>query len=191
MAKYECKVCGYIYNEQHAGRTFDELTECPICNEGKENFIALDADNNPIEAVKEEVKEAEDFVEEVKVEDNFFEEAKEDAKDEETAADFYGEVKEEAVKQTFWAPIGRAQIVIVGQTAPKITVEINGKKEDFTISKGFFQKETKIDISRYIEDGLNMVTFHPSVCPLNMYIEIIEPYSKDKVPEEFKENDNN
>ena len=95
MAKYECKVCGYIYNEQHAGRTFDELTECPICNEGKENFIALDADNNPIEAVKEEVKEAEDFVEEVKAEDNFFEEAKEDAKDEETAADFYEEVKEE------------------------------------------------------------------------------------------------
>lgn len=99
MAKYECKVCGYIYNEQHAGRTFDELTECPICNEGKENFIALDADNNPIEAVKEEVKEAEDFVEEVKAEDNFFEEAKEDAKDEETAADFYGEVKEEAVAE--------------------------------------------------------------------------------------------
>ena len=100
MAKYECKVCGYIYNEQHAGRTFDELTECPICNEGKENFIALDADNNPIEEVKEEVKEAEDFVEEVKAEDNFFEEAKEDAKDEETAADFYGEVKEEAVAET-------------------------------------------------------------------------------------------
>ncbi len=104
MAKYECKVCGYIYNEQHAGRTFDELTECPICNEGKENFIALDADNNPIEAVKEEVKEAEDFVEEVKAEDNFFEEAKEDAKDEETAADFYGEVKEEVVGETAEEP---------------------------------------------------------------------------------------
>lgn len=99
MAKYECKVCGYIYNEQHAGRTFDELTECPICNEGKENFIALDADNNPIEAVKEEVKEAEEFVEEVKAEENFFEEVKEDAKDEETAADFYGEVKEEVVAE--------------------------------------------------------------------------------------------
>ncbi len=104
MAKYECKVCGYIYNEQHAGRTFDELTECPICNEGKENFIALDADNNPIEAVKEEVKEAEDFVEEVKAEDNFFEEAKEDAKDEETAADFYEEVKEEVVGETAEEP---------------------------------------------------------------------------------------
>ncbi len=104
MAKYECKVCGYIYNEQHAGRTFDELTECPICNEGKENFIALDADNNPIEAVKEEVKEAEDFVEEVKAEDNFFEEVKEDAKDEETAADFYEEVKEDVVAKAAEEP---------------------------------------------------------------------------------------
>ncbi len=57
MAKYECKVCGYIYNEQHAGRTFEELAECPICNEGKENFVALDADNNPIVEDKEEVAE--------------------------------------------------------------------------------------------------------------------------------------
>ena len=56
MAKYECKVCGYIYNEQHASRSFEELSECPICNEGKENFVALDADNNPMEDVKEEVK---------------------------------------------------------------------------------------------------------------------------------------
>ncbi len=104
MAKYECKVCGYIYNEQHAGRTFDELTECPICNEGKENFIALDADNNPIEAVKEEVKEAEDFFEEVKAEDNFFEEVKEEVKDEETVADFYEEVKEEVVAKAAEEP---------------------------------------------------------------------------------------
>lgn len=97
MAKYECKVCGYIYNEQHAGRTFDELTECPICNEGKENFIALDADNNPIEAVKEEVKEAEEFVEEVKEEDNFFAEVK--AED-----NFFEEVKEEVVAETAEEP---------------------------------------------------------------------------------------
>lgn len=54
MAKYECKVCGYIYNEQHASRSFEELTECPICNEGKENFVALDADGNAIEPQREE-----------------------------------------------------------------------------------------------------------------------------------------
>ncbi len=86
MAKYECKVCGYIYNEQHAGRTFDELTECPICNESKANFVALDADNNPIveekaedKAEKELSTEAEAAAEEVK-EDAFgaTEEVKED-----------------------------------------------------------------------------------------------------------------
>ncbi len=42
MAKYECKVCGYIYNEQQAGRPFEELTECPICNEDKSNFKMLE-----------------------------------------------------------------------------------------------------------------------------------------------------
>lgn len=98
-------------------------------------------------------------------------------------------VSNEPVKQTFWAPIGRAQIVIVGQIVPKITVEINGKKEDFTVNKGFFQKETKIDISRFIEDGANVIEFYPSVCPLNVYIELVEAYSKKKVPEELLEND--
>lgn len=46
MAKYECKVCGYIYNEQHAGRSFSEINECPICNESKDNFFKLDAEEN-------------------------------------------------------------------------------------------------------------------------------------------------
>ena len=32
------------------------------------------------------------------------------------------EIKDESVKQNFWAPIGRAQIIIVGQVSPKITV---------------------------------------------------------------------
>lgn len=105
MAKYECKVCGYIYNEQHAGRTFDELTECPICNEGKENFIALDADNNPIEAVKEEIKETEDFADEAKAEvkeESFsmYQEIKEDA-------DVISAPESEFVverRQDFWTP---------------------------------------------------------------------------------------
>ena len=47
------------------------------------------------------------------------------------------EVKDTPVKQTFWAPIGRAQIVIVGQIVPKLAVEINGKKEEFIINKNF------------------------------------------------------
>ena len=88
------------------------------------------------------------------------------------------EVKDEPVKQTFWAPIGRAQIVIVGQVAPKISVEINGKKEEFVVTKGLFQKEAKIDISRCIEDGANIIVFNPATCPMKVYVELVEKYQK-------------
>ena len=124
MAKYECRVCGYIYNEQHASRSFSELTECPICNEGKENFVALDEDNKPIEEAKpeeepflyEELKpEEEPFLyEELKPEEEpfLYEEVKPES--------LYEEVKEEAGKpqeteetsefvverrQEFWTPV--------------------------------------------------------------------------------------
>ncbi len=129
MAKYECKVCGYIYNEQHASRSFEELTECPICNEGKENFVALDADNNPVAEAKEEVKEenivakaedaaADDFFTEAKEEEDVVveESQAEEAKEEPFA--MYKEVKEEAEensapasdfvverRQDFWTPV--------------------------------------------------------------------------------------
>ena len=33
----------------------------------------------------------------------------------------------EEVKETFWAPIGRAQLVITNSTASKIAVKINGR----------------------------------------------------------------
>lgn len=100
------------------------------------------------------------------------------------------EVTSEPVKQTFWAPIGRAQIVIVGQIAPKISVEINGKKEEFTLNKNFFQKQSKIDISRFIEDGINTITFNPAVCPLKMYVELVEAYEKNECFDKGEEVDN-
>ena len=87
-------------------------------------------------------------------------------------------VANEPVKQTFWAPVGRAQIVLVGQIVPKLSVEINGKKEEFTINKNFFQKQAKIDISTYIEDGANTIVFNPSVCPIKVYVELVEAYEK-------------
>ena len=46
------------------------------------------------------------------------------------------------------------------------------------MNKSFFQKDTKIDISRFIEDGHNTIIFHPTVCPLNMYIELVEKQEK-------------
>ncbi len=131
MAKYECKVCGYIYNEQHAGRPFEELSECPICNESKANFIALDADNNPVveekaeeQATPMEEKAAEPFSaqEEESVEEVVSEKTEEAApfsvekEEKEDPFSIYKEVKEdEDVKassdfvverrQEFWSPL--------------------------------------------------------------------------------------
>ena len=99
-------------------------------------------------------------------------------------------VANEPVKQTFWAPIGRAQIVLVGQIVPKLTVEINGKKEEFTINKNFFQKQAKIDISSYIEDGANTIIFNPSVCPIKVYVELVEAYEKNTCFDKGEEIDN-
>lgn len=82
----------------------------------------------------------------------------------------------EEISQSFWAPVGRASIVVVGQIVPKVEVSINGKRVDFPINKSIFQRETKIDISRYIEDGENTITYYPSVCPLKMYVELVESY---------------
>jgi len=134
MAKYECKVCGYIYNEQHASRSFEELSECPICNEGKENFVALDADNNPMEDVKEEVKA------EVKAEDDFFVEAEPEAvvvEKEETesvvtpASDFVVERR-----QDFWTPVSAG--------AEKKEEPVNNNTTGWTISNAMGSVEKVI-----------------------------------------------
>ena len=86
----------------------------------------------------------------------------------------------EDVKQTFWAPIGRAQIVITDTNSPKIAVMINGKEHEFSLSIPIFHREHKIDISRYVDDGFNTVTFHsPSLGrSVTAYVELVEKYSK-------------
>lgn len=41
MAKYECTVCGYIYDEEKEGKKWDELPDdwvCPLCNSSKDYF---------------------------------------------------------------------------------------------------------------------------------------------------------
>ena len=89
-------------------------------------------------------------------------------------------VSGEDVKQTFWAPIGRAQIVITDTTSPKLAIMINGREHEFSIYKPVFHKEYKIDISRYIDDGFNTVTFHaPSLGrSVRAYIELVEKYGR-------------
>ena len=46
MAKYECSVCGFIYNEQSASLKFAELDSCPICGAAKDGFKMLEEDDN-------------------------------------------------------------------------------------------------------------------------------------------------
>lgn len=100
------------------------------------------------------------------------------------------EVSQREVEQTFWAPIGRAHIVIVGPSVPKISVMINGKTHEFSTGKNPFRKESRIDISRYIEDGLNRVLFYPTYFPMKVYIELVESYhtnTRQKLTEEEDE----
>lgn len=53
MKKYKCEVCGYVYdptvgdpdNGVAAGTSFEDVAEdwvCPLCQEGKEVFEAID-----------------------------------------------------------------------------------------------------------------------------------------------------
>ena len=82
------------------------------------------------------------------------------------------------VKQTFWAPIGRAQLVVTNTNAAKIAVMINGRTMEFPIVKTIFQKDYRIDISRYIEDGENTIIFYPPSLgrTVTLYVELVEKY---------------
>ena len=82
------------------------------------------------------------------------------------------------VKETFWAPIGRAQLVITNSTAAKIALSINGKTLEFPVTKTIFQKDYRIDISRYIEDGENTIIFYPPTLgrAVTLYVELVEKY---------------
>ena len=84
----------------------------------------------------------------------------------------------EEVKETFWAPIGRAQLVITNSTAAKIALKINGRTMEFPVTKTIFQKDYRIDISRYIEDGENTIVYYPPTLgrAVTLYVELVEKY---------------
>ncbi len=42
MAKYKCTVCGYIYDEEKEGASFDQFEACPLCKAPKEKFVLLE-----------------------------------------------------------------------------------------------------------------------------------------------------
>lgn len=84
----------------------------------------------------------------------------------------------EEVKQTFWAPIGRAELVILNATTSTLKLSINGKELEFPVTKTIFQKDYKIDISQYIEDGANTIIFYPPTQgrSVTLYVELVEKY---------------
>ena len=86
------------------------------------------------------------------------------------------EISNKEVEQVFWAPIGRAEIVISGLSVPKIDVMINEKTHTFNVNRTLLQKDVKIDISGYIDDGQNKVLFYPTYFPVKAYVEVVESY---------------
>ena len=89
-------------------------------------------------------------------------------------------VSGEDVQQTFWAPIGRAHIIVTDGNIGRLAVMINGKNHEFPVAKSIFQKDYKIDISRYIDDGFNTITYYsPSLGrSVTLYVELVEKYGR-------------
>ena len=42
MARYQCTVCGYIYDEEQKGKPFSELEACPLCKAPQAKFVKLE-----------------------------------------------------------------------------------------------------------------------------------------------------
>ena len=45
MAKYRCTVCGYIFDEEKEGKSFDTLDKCPLCGMPKEKFVPVEEES--------------------------------------------------------------------------------------------------------------------------------------------------
>ncbi len=120
MAKYECKVCSYIYNEQQAGRPFEELTECPICNEDKSNFVMLEEE----EVFFEWGDEEEDTIIDL--------EARPITEDEEPAVEVSeekAEAEDESVAAEEIAPVVEEKEEVVAEEAP-VAEEVTSVAEE-------------------------------------------------------------
>ena len=42
MAVYRCSICGYLFDETAEGKSFEALTECPVCKQPKDKFELVD-----------------------------------------------------------------------------------------------------------------------------------------------------
>ena len=46
MAKYQCSICGYIFDEAKEGKAFAELDACPVCGMPPEKFVKLEEEKS-------------------------------------------------------------------------------------------------------------------------------------------------
>jgi len=51
MAKYKCKICGYVFDEEKEGKSFDELDVCPMCKQPKDVMFLQEAGKSNSENV--------------------------------------------------------------------------------------------------------------------------------------------
>jgi len=45
MAKWECQVCGWVYDEEEQGKKFEDEPDdfvCPVCGATKDQFIKIE-----------------------------------------------------------------------------------------------------------------------------------------------------
>ena len=56
MAKYQCTVCGYIFDEAKEGKAFAELDACPVCGMPPEKFVKLEDEAPQTEAPEEKAE---------------------------------------------------------------------------------------------------------------------------------------
>lgn len=42
MARYQCGICGYIFDEEKEGKLFSELEKCPVCGHSPDNLRLLE-----------------------------------------------------------------------------------------------------------------------------------------------------
>ena len=54
MAKFKCKICGFIYDEDKEGRPLSELDSCPLCKMPANNLEPIEeTDEEPVQAAYE------------------------------------------------------------------------------------------------------------------------------------------
>ncbi|MDY3919880.1 MAG: glutamate synthase-related protein [Candidatus Limivivens sp.] len=56
MAKYKCRVCGFLYDEAVEGVSFDQLSQCPVCQQPADRFDRYEEVGEQPAAEKAETK---------------------------------------------------------------------------------------------------------------------------------------